>query len=240
VLALDTLIGAPLLPGVMCTTGPPSVPTFTDADFLPGTGIPSPGSFDKWMQALRAGVWSFYCECIPATGGAPAPTPFPAPPPLSLPTATGGSPVTLTCDNGDICASLNQIMRAIAAMNAQIAYARRDITLIQRQHVPFAYVLGISHLALSGEGTIAIQGILGVTVQATSLPGYLGSDMDSIAASNYYLGSLNLGTTDGWTRKIKLTHNPHLVLDIDGDMSVLEYHFSDGVVANIQELLREP
>jgi hypothetical protein len=238
VTAFDALIGAPLLPGVMCTEPPPPTPTFVDSDFILGTMIPSPGSFDKFMQAIRAGAWNLYCECIPATGGGPPPVDYPAPAPIVLPSGSTGAPLPLVCDDTDICTILNQLMRQLAAMNAQVSYIRRDVQLIQRQKVPFAYVLGGLHTGLVGAGTFVVQGVLGFAVQTTTMPAYLSSDM-APTQSWFKLGEVSWGTPDGWQARRIVTHNPHLFMDVDGDVTLFAYNFEPGVVANVQELVRE-
>jgi len=237
--AFDAMLGAPLFPGAVCITGPPLMPTFGPEDYIPGTQIWSPGSFDKRLQALRVAAWYFYCKCVDAPGGSPPPTQ--PPPPLPFPDfgSTTGNPVPILCDGTDICSLFEQLMRQMTSLALELSYARRDIQLIQRQHVPFAYVAGTLHTGLSGAGMIAVSPLLGLSIQSTSIPSYLSSDMAPVA-SWFKLGEISWGTADGWTARRIVTHNPHLYLDIDGDITTVAYQFEPGVVANILELIREP
>jgi len=130
-------------------------------------------------------------------------------------------------------------MRQMTAIAQELAYARRDVQLIQRQHVPFAYVAGTLHTGLSGAGTITVSTILGLSIQTTTMPPYLSSDMAPVQ-SWFKLGEVSWGTPDGWMARRIVTHNPHLYLDIDGDITEVGYLFEPGVVANILELVREP
>ncbi len=113
-----------------------------------------------------------------------------------------------------------------------------DVRLIQRQKVPFAYVPGTAHTGLTGAGTIAVQGLLGLSVVITAQPGYFSSDMAPVA-STFKFGSLSWGTTDGYELRHVVTHNPHLFTGIDGDIAAIGYLFEPGVTATILELLRE-
>jgi hypothetical protein len=238
-LAFDTLIGAPILLGDLCGSPPPAVPTFTSDDFIAGTQIWSPGSFDKRMQAFRAAVWNFYCECIPAPPGDPDPVPYPDPPPISLPFGTDPLPLPIVCSNEDICSTLNAMMRQLAAMNVQLAYARRDITLIQRQGVPFGYVPGPLHTGLTGVGEITVSDILALSVQFTTIPSqypHIDADPDTY----FGLGWLTLGTADGFLHSTKLSKNPQLLEPVSGEITRVGYELAVGVVANIQEFVREP
>lgn len=240
VTALDTLIGAPLLLGDLCSSPPPATPVFTDADFIAGTQIWAPGSFDKRMQAFKAGIWHFYCRCTPSPGGgSPDPVDYPLPTPVSGPASGTAPPITVNCDDTAICTLLNQIVRQLTALQLQVTSERSDVQLIQRQKVPFAYVPGTLHTGLTGSGTLAVQGILGLSIDSTSIPSYLSSDMAPVQ-SWFKLGEVSWGTSDGWQARRVVTHNPHLFLDIDGDVTGVAYDFEPGVVANILELLREP
>lgn len=237
--AFDAMLGAPLFPGAVCLAGPPAMPTFGPEDYIPGTQIWSPGSFDKRLQVLRVVAWSFYCQCVAAPGGSPPPTQ--PPPPLPFPdfNSTTGTVVPVLCDGTDLCSMLSQLQRQLTAIAQELAYARRDVQLIQRQHVPFAYVAGTLHTGLSGAGTITVSTILGLSIQTTSMAPYLSSDMAPVE-SWFKLGEISWGTSDGWMARRIVTHNPHLYLDIDGDITEVGYLFEPGVVANILELVREP
>jgi hypothetical protein len=231
------LTGLTWIPGNVCGSQRPALPTFTSADFIFGD-IPTPGSLAKWWQAWDYINWGVFCECVPATGGAPLPLP-PPPPTGTQPSGVAGAPPPLVCDNSDVCATLDLITQQLNGMSFQLGLIRSDVSLIQRQGVPFAYVAGTLHSGLSGTGTITLTGPLGLVVQTTSMPGYLSSDMAPVA-SYFKIGELSLGTVDGWASRRIVTHNPHLYVDIGADMTRLGYLFEPGITANIQELVREP
>jgi len=233
------LAGATFVPGLMCAGPPPAMPLFTDADFILGTGIPAPGSFSKFMQSFQAAAWPLYCECLPATGGGSAPIDWPGAADDPQP-HTPGPVAPIVCDNGDICATLDAIQRQLLGLATNLQLNRSDVRLIQRQKVPFAYLPGTNHVGLTGNGTFTVSGILGLSVAFSATPPGLSSDVDSIAPSSYFLGWINLGTVDGWLRKIPLVHNPQLILDVEATITTVEYELPPLTTAAILELRSEP
>jgi hypothetical protein len=235
----DALVGRIMWGGDLCTGAPPPMPTFNNGDFLPIlNGVPNPNSLGKFWTALQGVIWPTICQCTPAPPGSPVPVPFP-PPAGPAPSAAPIAPILVQCDNEDICTILNDMQRQTRAILAQLGSIQSDVRLIQRQHVPFAYVPGTLHSGLSGSGTITVATPLGFVVQSTSIPGYLSSDMAPVP-SYFRLGEVSFGTASGWTARRIVTHNPHLFLDIDPDITTVAYLFEPGVTANIQELEREP
>ncbi len=114
------------------------------------------------------------------------------------------------------------------------------VTLLQRQTAPFAYVPGASHTALSGAGSIAIQGLIGAKVDVTTLPSSYGREGTS--PTEYFdLGFLSFGTPDGWPSSYRLVHDPLLMFPRGcGLYTTLDYDIAPGVVVTVTELVREP
>jgi hypothetical protein len=114
------------------------------------------------------------------------------------------------------------------------------VTLIQRQGVPFAYVPGTVHAGLSGAGTIAISGLLGVKVDVTTLPAAIGRE--GTTPTEYFdLGWVSLGTPDGYPQSARIEHNPQLLLPARCSVNTeLAYDLHAGVFVTITELKREP
>jgi hypothetical protein len=217
---------------ILCTIGQPPAPMLTLEDLVPP-------NFEKIHDAFEAAAWPFFCQCKTAPPGQPAPV---SPPGPSLPEPTGLPPVgtyTLDCDGVDVCTVLNQLMFAVGGLTQQMALVRRDVELIQRQDVPFAYIPSVRHNGLSGAGTFDVVALIGLSVEVTSAPSWLTSDM-SVPAQTYSWGWITLGTSDGYQRKITLTHNPQLVLPISGAFTKVAYTLGQGVIADIVELVREP
>jgi hypothetical protein len=238
--ALDTIIGLPLLVDTTCAVPPPPLPTLGPGDFIPGTNIYGPGAIGKLIQTITAAVWSIYCRCTPAPPGLGDPIPFDPPhyPGGDLPTIHGDYP-TIVCDNTNICAYLNSLARQINGLSIQLAYARQDIQLIQRQGVPFGYVAGALFSGLTGAGVLTVADILALRVDFTTIPTEPGAPIGS--PDTYFgLGWLTLGTAEGWKNSIRLHHDPQLVEPIDGDITRVGYNFGLGVVADVQTFVREP
>ncbi len=113
-------------------------------------------------------------------------------------------------------------------------------TLIQRQAVPFGYVYGTNHTALTGNGSISVADLIGVSVDVTTLPGSYG-----VAAGTpeelFELGFITLGTTDGYETSRRIDHDGTLMLPPGaGVFTTIGYTLRPGVVVAIRELVREP
>jgi len=236
--SFGALIGISWVPGTFCTGPPPDMPQFGPEDFIIGTQIPAPGSLAKFLTALESALWPLYCECLPATGGGPAPITYP---PARQPQEPGtpGPIGPVVCDNTNLCASIDAISRRLTAIGGQLALMRQDVQLIQRQGVPFGYLRGANHSALSGNGEFPVADILGLEVHLDVFPaGHESGSTDPI--TYHQLGKVSLGTADGWRRSWQPTHNPYLILPVLGAWTRVGYSFVGGVVATITELLREP
>ena len=214
----------------LCGSQPPAMPPIT----LNSLTTFSP---QQIQDALYAVLWPFFCQCSPAPSGGTPPTPFPTPAP-SQP-INWPAPISFACDGQDLCTLVNQLMQSVASMQQAIVNDYKETTLIQRQAVPFGYVPGFLHIGLTDAGTIDVQGILGLSIESTTTPPTLSSNLAPVA-SYFKLGEISMGTADGFAPRRIVTHNPHLFLDIDGDITQVAYLFMPGVVANILELIREP
>lgn len=142
------------------------------------------------------------------------------------PQAPGGGPTP--CDPSPaLLADLQQILDLV--------------TIIQRQGVPFAFVPGPTHTGLTGNGELVVtEPLIGIDVNVTTVPSSYGR---SAGDPDFYfgLGFVALGDADGWfqTRPIEqlsMVWQPRW----SGAVTRIGYTLSPGVVANINELQREP
>jgi len=236
--AFGALVGLSWVPGNVCSGPPPNMPLFGQDDFIIGTSIPAPGSLGKFLTALEAIIWPAYCECLPATGGGPAPVIYPSARQEQEPGAPG--PIApAVCDNLDLCSSINALSKHLTAISGELALVRQDVRLIQRQGVPFAYLAGTIHSAISGSGEFSIADLIGLSVTFITIPdGHLAPSSDPL--TYHQLGKVSLGTANGWRRSWQPTHSPYLILPISGAFTKVGYSFAAGVVATITELVREP
>lgn len=112
------------------------------------------------------------------------------------------------------------------------------VTLIQRQAVPFAYIAGESD-AVTGDGQIGVQGLIGLHVELTTIPASLGSS-DGTPDKLFDAGWVTWGTADGWARFIPLDKAD--LIDIPasaGAYTLIGYTLAPGVAATITQLVRE-
>jgi len=126
------------------------------------------------------------------------------------------------------------------ATQAYLDVITRQLNLIQRQLVPFAYIATTAHTGLSGAGSFAIQGLLGVKVNVTTLPGQIGQEGTS-PAEYFDMGFLTFGTPDGYDHSVRLERSQQIVLPARcSAFTSFAYDLHPGVVCTITELVREP
>jgi hypothetical protein len=113
------------------------------------------------------------------------------------------------------------------------------VTLLQRHLVPFAYVSGAVHSALSGAGTISIQGLLGAQVHCTTIPTSYGRAGTS--PTEYFdMGFVTFGTADGWPTSFRLERADQLMFPRSCSLYTdLDYDLAPGLVVTITEIKRE-
>lgn len=114
------------------------------------------------------------------------------------------------------------------------------VTLIQRQIVPFATIGGAAHTGLTGQGTISFDGLVGVKIMVTTLPGYVGlisGDPDEL----FDVGWFAWGNADGFAPREFISHSPQLSTPPRGSVyTTLGYSLNPDVVVTISEISREP
>jgi hypothetical protein len=114
------------------------------------------------------------------------------------------------------------------------------VELIQRQAVPFAYVEGDVHSGLTGNGELDVQGLIGVLLELTTVPQYVGLE-DGTPDVVFDAGWLNWGNADGYSAREQIRSVDFLSLPaVAGQYTKLAYSLTPGVVATITELVREP
>jgi len=224
----------------------PAIGLTIDIEYLcvsPRPQVPDLKALSQWGPAdalafVQAAVWNQFCECIPASGGAPPPL---VPPDLVVVPPAGHEPILepVLCDETSMCSLLNSLSLQIGALQQQMAVLNPLVTLIQRQGVPFGYLRGQVHAGLTGEGEIAVADILGLEIASTTVPGWLGlivGDPDEVIT----LGRISLGVTGAWQSRHDVLHQVESLLPISGAITRVGYTFAPGVTATITELVREP
>lgn len=113
------------------------------------------------------------------------------------------------------------------------------VTLIQRQAVPFAYVSGPLHSALSGTGTVSVQGILGVLLNV-SVPSRAG-EIVGTPDTRFDVGWINFGTADGYSDRQFIQSDSQVVFPkVAGAYTLVAYTLLPDVSMSMTELVREP
>lgn len=113
------------------------------------------------------------------------------------------------------------------------------VTLIQRNGVPFAYVPGAAHSGLSGNGTLTIPTCIGLQIDLTTTPGWIGEESGS-PPELFESGWFSWGTPDGFIGREFITHDPQLSFPPKAEQYTrIGYSLASGVVATITELYAE-
>lgn len=124
--------------------------------------------------------------------------------------------------------------------NGQLERILGLVTLIQRQLAPFAYVPGAEHAGLTGEGSIAVQGLIGARLELEEWGPSVGEESGDPNVL-FDAGWINWGSADGVTPRERLTAEQMLSLPAAcGAFTSIHYSLGDGVVLRITELRREP
>lgn len=130
-----------------------------------------------------------------AACGAPGPPPTPVNPSQPV---TIVIPPTLTCGTtADLCTAVRQLDQRLTQIYSLL-------TIVQRHSVPFAYVPGAVHSGLTGTGSFAISGLLGLRIQLSSTHG----DEPILPGNPPYLwdqGWLSVNDANGLLEEKRLT-----------------------------------
>lgn len=114
------------------------------------------------------------------------------------------------------------------------------VTLMQRQVAPFAYIASTQHSTLTGNGTFAVQGLVGLKIEVTTLPAYIGYISGS-PTQIFDVGYVSVGSADGYQLVQRVTQGAELWFPpAMGAMTIVGYHLAPNVVCRITELRREP
>jgi hypothetical protein len=143
----------------------------------------------------------------------------------SAPGGTQGSPGTCTPDAATL-GMLQQILDMV--------------TLVQRQVAPFGYILSTVHAGLTGNGSFAVHGLLGLQIAVTAGLPTAGSSAGTPV--EYFTDSfVSLGSADGYPHSQRVDHSPQLWFPPDaGAFTLVGYTLRPGLTVTITEVVREP
>lgn len=192
-------------------------------------GVATTGDFTHVVGAAPSGATQFDFFYGPSGALVPSTLPWQASINLYCGTTPGapGGDVPQPCPADPfVQATLDQILALV--------------TLIQRQAAPFAYIAGAAHTGLTGQGSFAVQGLLGARVEITDFgfnTGMEAGDPDEL----WHAGWVNWGNADGVSPRQFLSNAQTLTLpSLAGQYTELHYSLAPGVTATVTELEREP
>lgn len=115
-----------------------------------------------------------------------------------------------------------------------------QMQLLQRYLLPFGTIASTAHTGLTNQGTITVEGLAGVKVAVTTMPGSLGQE---ISEPTYFfdVGFLSVENTDGLIQQTRITSaNQVWTPRLMGTASKIGYSLHPGVVVTLTELKPEP
>lgn len=205
------------------------------------TSPPNPWPSAGFTFSYKVSSWSDTTGLGTSFGGLPAfqpivcqQNPFGVPPPAVVQPPQPPTlilPPSWTCGTtADLCARLQQVEQKInTIVNA--------VTLIQRQNAPFAYLRQAS-FPVSGQGSHAVQGILGVSLAlADSRTGV--SNYPDNPTSYFDLGWISFGTADGMQNAVEIRRRSDLFLGVSPAVTVVSWSLPSGVSGTCTPLVRE-
>lgn len=211
----------------LCGSGPPPFPP-VDLSTLEA-------SAETVLQVLKCIAWPSVCQCKPGT---PNPTPYP-PPSATQPTGWP-LPPTFDCSGTDLCKTLLELQRQVAALQATAGETLGLATLLQRYGMPFAYIPGPTHQNVRASGSFQVSRLVGVKVHVLAWP---TSNQTFSGTPTYItdLGWLSLETADGLVDEIRLTRLDQTWFPRMMPLATLfGITLREGVRVDIQELIAEP
>jgi hypothetical protein len=124
--------------------------------------------------------------------------------------------------------------------NLLIDQVLQTVRLIQRQAVPFAYISSTVHAGLVSSGSFAIQGLIGVRIQLTTVPGTVKQDA-STPPYLFNVGWASMSDGNGFIDETRIHSTSQVWMSrIASDATVFGYSLNPGIVATVTELVREP
>jgi hypothetical protein len=211
----------------LCGSGPPTIESI-DLSTLEA-------SASTLLAILKWVAWPNLCRC---KSGSPAPTPYP-PPFQPEPPGWPVSP-TFTCSDVDVCATLIEHSKALAAIQKTLASIADVTTLTQRFKTPFAYIRGATHSGISDSGSFHITRLLGFEVVVHAVP---DGQRDLFGNPQYLwnLGWLSVSDGGGMLQELRPTRPQQIWLPQQcQEASLLGWALTPGVELEITELEAEP
>lgn len=125
--------------------------------------------------------------------------------------------------------------------NSLLTQILAQVNLIQRQAAPFGYLPGATHAGLTGSGHLTVADLLGCKLTITTFPPGVIGTVAGDPLTLFEAGWINWGSADGFRAREFIGASPLLSFPADaGAMTKIGYSLNAGVVATIDELVREP
>jgi hypothetical protein len=225
----------------LCQSNRPLPVDFTAQDYLnlinPFFNTGQPAAIVKAWAWLQWAAWPYFCECVP---GAPAPS---APRQVNQPAPPGldtGPSTPATCDNGDICSTLNRIIAMLQALASGVTNIYNTANYNQTTNAPSSYTDNSTTTTINNSGSITAPDILGVHVEVTIVPPGWGLSGDDPQRYIPAVGSVAFWSTDGVLETFFLNNAQSLCIpQRSGLVDRFTYSLKPGVTATVTQVARQ-
>jgi hypothetical protein len=188
------------------------------------TGQGSQVGSDMWTIEPRIQIaFTGTCQDV-ETPVEPPPTPDPPPPP-DTPDLPG---LPAECTISTVCAMLYELVPIVRNMG-------QLVNVLQRFGLPFSYQLGNAHIGVTGEGTFAVSGLVGVRIDITG--GFPPRQLEGTPPYIWDLGWMTILTAEGMIEEKRITRDTEVWQPLRvQEATTLGYYLKGEVQATITEL----
>jgi hypothetical protein len=189
------------------------------------TWLRNPG--EGALRTLRRVLWPYFCECTPGPGIVVPPDDYEPEQPVGWP------PVTVyACDPEQICVAINTMHRKIDELLRIAGVDLQVDNFMQRRLTPEQLVPGVTHPALTGAGSIDVDGIVGVRIVITErIPGRI---LEGAPLYVWDLGWASIMDDNGFIQERRITRDVEIwAPPMMSDATTFGYHFKTGVTADV-------
>lgn len=158
-----------------------------------------------------------------------APTAIDPPPDVVIPPDFPEPPEDL-CTDAALCALQHQMDRKLDRILATV-----DLQL--RTTSAFSYIQGPATATVTGNGTLDVAGILGVSVLVDSVPDVWGRTLDVPQRYTPKLGAIHFVTTDGLTDERQIHYDLQIELNAPPSTQSIAFSLRPGVSAHFRPIM---
>jgi len=139
-------------------------------------------------------------------------------------------PVPPTCTTtADLCTQINALME-------RVIWLQRNLSILQNRAAPYGFTAGSGSTGLTGSGTLAALGAVGVIVDLTTVPATWGSTAETPRHLIPSIGSIQATDGTNFTANQQIHYERQIIM-LDADWCTdIRYNLRAGAVATLTPL----